>query len=279
MAAHHAFAFGQFFGTFDRRQAVDGFQLADVRPAVASRDVPRHSHEDAHFVFVVDGTYVTAAHGAPALCEAPTLVFNPAGTTHRDRFTSPHGRFFTVSISAASLTTTLDQYRLLDRPSVLAHASAGAIAGRLVAECARWDASAPLVAEGLCWELLASAQPHDRPQRVAPRWLWTARDLLRDLAGEEVTLSMVAATVGVHPIHLTRTFRRFFNCTPGEYLRRCRLERAGSLLRDAPLSLADVAVACGFADQSHFTRTFRGAFGVSPGAYRLRWRRRAGPPM
>lgn len=275
MPAHApTFAFGQFLGTFDRRRAVDGFELADVTPAVADREVPRHSHQDAHFVLVVDGVYVTTALGAPALCNAPTLVFNPAGTTHRDRFRSSRGRFFTVSVAPSSLAATLDQYRLLDQPTVLVEPQAVEIARRLVNECSSWDTAAPLLAEGSCWELLAAAQPHDRQQRVAPQWLWTARDLLRDLASEALNLSAIAAAVRVHPIHLTRTFRRFFKCTPGEYLRRCRLERATGLLRGSPLPLTEIALASGFADQSHFTRTFRAAFGIAPGAYRLQWQRR-----
>jgi AraC-like DNA-binding protein len=43
------------------------------------------------------------------------------------------------------------------------------------------------------------------------------------------------------------------------------------LLRDREMPLADVAITCGFADQSHFTRMFTRFVGVSPGA----WRRRA----
>ncbi len=265
------FSFGQFFGHVDRRRTLDGFQLADVTPAVADRQVPRHSHDDAHFVLVVAGRYVSSAHGAPTVCEAPTLIFNPAGTTHRDRFVSPHGRFFTVSVTGQTITSTLDHYRLLDRPSVIADPSALRRARQLVQECRRWDTTAPPVAEGACWELLASAQPCAARQRVAPAWLWTARDFLRDQAAEPVTLGMVATAVGVHPIHLTRTFRRFLRCTPGAYLRRCRLEGAAGLLRRSTRSLADIAVASGFADQSHLTRTFGLAFGITPGAYRQLW--------
>ncbi|MCY0854617.1 helix-turn-helix transcriptional regulator [Cupriavidus sp. D39] len=51
-----------------------------------------------------------------------------------------------------------------------------------------------------------------------------------------------------------------------------RLERARALLRDTALPLAQVAIACGFSDQSHFTHVFSRALGVSPG----NWRRRAG---
>jgi AraC family transcriptional regulator len=44
---------------------------------------------------------------------------------------------------------------------------------------------------------------------------------------------------------------------------------ARQLLRESALPLADIAVQCGFADQSHFTRVFSGRTGLSPG----RWRR------
>src|SRR5690606_17528067 len=119
---------------------------------------------------------------------------------------------------------------------------------RLAAECAAGPpAAAGLLAEGLCWELLAGAQPDGGQVHTAPGWLKTARDLLRDCAAADLRLHEVAALVGVHPIHLTRAFRRFFHCTPGDYLRRCRAERAAGLLRSTRLPLADVALAAGFA--------------------------------
>jgi transcriptional regulator GlxA family with amidase domain len=48
----------------------------------------------------------------------------------------------------------------------------------------------------------------------------------------------------------------------------CRVEAAKEKLRDGRLSLFDVAVACGFADQSHLTRVFTRVVGISPGVWR-----------
>ena len=78
----------------------------------------------------------------------------------------------------------------------------------------------------------------------------------------------IARELDVHPVHLARRFRRHFDTTPGDYLRRCRLDRARSLLRRSQASLADIASATGFTDQSHFTNAFRKTFGISPGAFR-----------
>jgi transcriptional regulator GlxA family with amidase domain len=74
---------------------------------------------------------------------------------------------------------------------------------------------------------------------------------------------------------MTRTFRAFERCTPGEYLIAARLRRAAELLSDARLPLAEVALASGFADQSHLGRRFRSGYGVTPGEYRRRTARHA----
>jgi hypothetical protein len=59
-------------------------------------------------------------------------------------------------------------------------------------------------------------------------------------------------------------FRRVFaNCSG-----RQRIALAKSLLRDDHMSLAEVALACGFSDQSHFTRCFSASVGMSPGMWR-----------
>ena len=54
----------------------------------------------------------------------------------------------------------------------------------------------------------------------------------------------------------------------GEYRRRRRLDYARRKLADPRLSLAEVAIDAGFADQSHLTRAFRRVTGVTPGQYR-----------
>jgi transcriptional regulator GlxA family with amidase domain len=51
-----------------------------------------------------------------------------------------------------------------------------------------------------------------------------------------------------------------------------RVKRAKDLLRGTGMSIADVAVACGFADQSHLTRVFTKAFRISPGAWQRQWK-------
>lgn len=83
-----------------------------------------------------------------------------------------------------------------------------------------------------------------------------------------LSVSAIAADVGVHPVHLARVFRRAWGCSPGELLRWRRTEEASRLLLRTRLPVADVAAAVGFVDQSHMTRAFHAAFGLTPGAWR-----------
>ena len=61
---------------------------------------------------------------------------------------------------------------------------------------------------------------------------------------------------------------RTMGVAPHNWLLTRRVEVAKEKLRDDRLSLSDVALACGFTDQSHLTRVFTRMVGVSPGAWR-----------
>jgi AraC-like DNA-binding protein len=55
-----------------------------------------------------------------------------------------------------------------------------------------------------------------------------------------------------HPVHLSREFPKYFDTTLGDYIRATKVQRAVALLPNPGLSLTDISLECGFADQSHF---------------------------
>ena len=113
---------------------------------------------------------------------------------------------------------------------------------------------------------------HDRRQRrggLAPWQLKRVTELMAGSLMEGPALSRLAAACGLSPRHFTRAFRQSTGIPPHRWLLKYRVQRAKALLRARTLSLADIALRCGFADQSHFTRVFSREVGSSPG----RWRR------
>lgn len=268
--------YGQFFGNYEARRRVAGFELAVMKPD-ATRTIERHTHEEAHFVLLLDGLYVSSAHGAPPIASGPTLVYNPPGTTHRDRFELKDGaltgRFFTLSISTEQLRTATEEAPLIERATNLTVAAGIELAQRIVRECRMWDRTSSAVTEALALELLALvSRSTPKADRTPPAWLRAAREMMLDRHAEHVSIGDVAATVRVHPVHLARVFRSFYACTPGDFLRQRRLERGATLLRETTHPISDVALSAGFVDQSHFTRAFKRAFGLTPAGFRRRAR-------
>ena len=95
-----------------------------------------------------------------------------------------------------------------------------------------------------------------------------AKELMSASLESDVTLGRLAAECGLSSRHFTRAFRLSTGMPPHRWFVRQRVERAKELLRTPSLSLVDVAVSSGFADQSHFTRAFKGVVGVTPGLWR-----------
>lgn len=103
---------------------------------------------------------------------------------------------------------------------------------------------------------------------LAPWQVRCATELITERLGEDISVSELATACGLSAGYFARAFKQSVGTAPHRYLLLQRVLRAKSLLRDPDRSLADIAIACGFVDQSHFTRIFTGIVGASPGAWR-----------
>lgn len=122
-------------------------------------------------------------------------------------------------------------------------------------------------------DLLKRHSPH------SPNWEkwsgglapWQARRaeelMLKNLAGD-LRLADLAQACELSLAHFSRSFRKTFGAPPYRWLQTRRIERAKALLAETGRPIAEIAVDCGFAEQSHFTKVFTGFVGVSPGAWR-----------
>jgi AraC family transcriptional regulator len=130
---------------------------------------------------------------------------------------------------------------------------------------------AALAVEALVMELLLSGVRRS-PLRSgpAPGWLLRVREMLYEHGTGHLTLADLARCAGRHPVQVSRQFRHHFGCTVSEYVRQVRIARAQILLSRGELSVAEIALTSGFADQSHFTNAFRRIAGMPPHRYRMR---------
>jgi transcriptional regulator GlxA family with amidase domain len=95
-----------------------------------------------------------------------------------------------------------------------------------------------------------------------------AKEFLAGHYADDVPLTGVARACGLSKGHFIKAFRISTGLTPYRWLQRYRVDRAKDLLCTPETAIADVAIACGFADQSHLTRVFSRIVGKSPAAWR-----------
>jgi AraC family transcriptional regulator len=103
---------------------------------------------------------------------------------------------------------------------------------------------------------------------LAPWQERRAKEILSANLDGRVMLREVARECGLSASHFSRAFHRTVGSAPHHWLLTHRIEVAKQKLRDRRLPLSEVALTCGFADQSHLTRVFTRLVGVSPGAWR-----------
>lgn len=234
-----------------------------------------HLHDRTCVATTLHGGFDSRMLGRSHWSRSGMLLTEPAGERHDNRF-GPGGASVLVVQPDGGRVELLEPFaKFLDSINHFTDLRVGQIAGRLRLEIEQPDEITPLAVEALGLELLATAARCYRSRQAfgaPPPWLARVRECLHDASAEGRRLADLAAIAGVHPGHLTRMFRRHFGCSVGAYLRGVRLDWAARELVARGDSLARIAAAAGFADQSHFTRTFRRRFGCTPGAYRARAR-------
>jgi AraC-like DNA-binding protein len=130
----------------------------------------------------------------------------------------------------------------------------------------------PLLIENLLLNIAAELTrlrtTRRRPVMGNRGWLEAVRERLTAEFRSPPSLATLAASVDVHPVYLCQAFRSAFGCSPGEFVRRQRVEHARVQLIHSDSDISAIALSTGFSDQSHFTRQFRSSVGLPPAKFR-----------
>lgn len=276
-----------------------GFERRDYPPA--TRALERGSNQHLIFVCLTNGWIVRESLGE--LVEFETypgcVAVVPAHTAVSWRW-SMRMSFsllrldvgFVERVAYSQFALRPHEYRLIlgERPYDAALTN---IAGVLTREVAHGEPGGGLYAESLAGVLAVHLLRHyaeradggaivERSQAAdggpsrfngkdsTPRAIAQALAFIHDNYGKELSLADIASAAHLSPFHLARLFKRLLGVSPHQYLIQLRVNSARWLLAAGcgERSLAGLASAVGFADQSHFTRHFKRVLGVTPRQFR-----------
>jgi len=228
-----------------------------------------HSHDDWELVLLLEGVVEDVRGPKKLRIDPSSLVGMPPGENHTPRILQ-RARWFEIRIQDEWMDRHKGCSEFIQSSSVLKQGAAVAIARRMHHEYLVGDSLAPLMMEGLLIELMVESARTVGCASLPglPGWLRRAQAFMQDNSSQLLGLDAIAQIANVHPAHLVREFRRYFRCTPCDYLRGIRVDKAKHMLAATDLALCEIALEVGFSHQSHFCRVFKSRVGLSPGEYR-----------
>ena len=110
--------------------------------------------------------------------------------------------------------------------------------------------------------------PEDKSE--IPKELAAVLEHFEKNLSEPISPSSLAKAASMSPVRFARLIKRIYRLSPIQFITKARITAASNLLRETSRSVAEIAISCGYYDQSAFTRAFRATTGQTPTLFRKR---------
>lgn len=235
---------------------------------------PGEIHAPLELTYVDKGTLHSVADGRDLLLEQGDLVIYGPNQWHM--------QYADVDMSPSYITVTFDlasEYpqELINRKFTIPQ-SAVPVLQRMLREMDRMDAySADMVICLLQQLLLELLREQTCPAGTKLRTtnavnseneiIRRAQQFISEHVREKLTVPLVARHVDVSPSYLTALFRKNLQISPGEYVRRIKLQESKQMIREDNMNFTEIAAALQYSTVHHFSRQFKDKFGITPTEY------------
>ncbi len=233
---------------------------------------PGEAQPMPELVYVDSGSLHAVADGQEILLEQGDMVLYGANqwhTQHADRSVTP--RLVTISFEAEGADLESLCNRRIHLPP-----KAVAILQEMLREQERMDNfSQDMLISLLQMLLLTLLRDEDsrvKSQQVAHlssenQMIRAAQQFVATHVMERLTVPLVAENVRISASYLTALFHKHLQISPGEYIRRMKLQKSKLLIREGKMNFSEIAKALEYSTVQHFSRQFKQMFGMTPSEY------------
>ncbi len=243
----------------------NGVIISTTHYSVEECNQGMHYHENPHICFLLQGEDIESRNNLSYQRKTGDIYFYYAGETHASISRKRISKNTNIEFGKTFLGKYEFSESQIDR-AVKDNLEAKFLILKMQQEMLIDDNCSQLTIETLLLNLInySKKSSHQSP----PKWVQLVDDLLNDKWNQQITLQELSMATEKHPITISKHFRKYFSCTLGEYLRKLKIDKSIPLIKNSRMSLTEIALHCGFADQSHFTRNFKQMTGFSPKEFR-----------
>ncbi|MBK1897770.1 helix-turn-helix domain-containing protein [Chryseobacterium paridis] len=257
---------GEFFGQTNETLDFGGLTFTDTE--YTHSYVDWHYHENAYFTFLLQGNVTEGNKKEVYECTPGTLLYHCWEDSHYNIKPDVFTRGFHIEVSKdwfenhEILKDSIEGSINIKDPAIKL------LTYQIFKETKLNDFHTELSVHQLLLCIFNQTNKHSQNPEKNPVWVRRINELLHESFTEKLNLTQLAQILDIHPMHLSRDFHKYFQCNLGEYIRKLKVNKSLDFLHNNNESLTDIALECGFSDQSHFIRCFRENIGITPLKYR-----------
>ena len=257
----------------DRQIRIDGIYTFFYQEREQGFIFSGEEHPMPELTYVDQGELHTVADGQDILLKQGELAFKGPHQWHMDYAdmgVAPRYVTITFDLEGVDITPLLNR-------KFTANQQAVSLIQQMLREQERMDAwSADMILSHLTALVLNMLRHADGPDSKlkASNSVHSENEIIRRAqqyisthVREKLSVPLVAKMVDVSPSYLTALFHKNLQISPGEYIRRIKLQESKQMIRSGSMNFTEIAAALQYSTVHHFSRQFKDKFGITPSEY------------
>ena len=222
-----------------------------------------HSHENVHLSLILQGGNLESRKGNDNQVLPGKIIAYNQGEVHRNRFTAFPSKNLNLEFEDDFFSKNdlyFNNLALNEGENLNAYLDLIRIYNELKINDSYTSPSIDLSIQSLFTNNIISNRK--------PNWLNQLKEIVEDRWNEFVSLDDLALQLNVHKVTISKYFKKYYNESLGDYMRKVKIRRALSYLFNTDASITEIAYLCGFSDHSHMIRVFKMYLGYNPKSIR-----------
>lgn len=252
---------GEFYGTHYQRTTFDNIVMTDTE--YTHRKVDWHRHENPYFTYLLQGKLFESNKKESYYLEPGSLLFHNWQDAHYNIKPEELTRGFHIELNENWFLNYDINISNFEGSINIKSPLTKNLMNKVFMESKTNDAYSNVAIESLLIALFGTIKETQKISAKKPEWVSTLQELFLE-EQMDYSLNHLSSILGIHPIHLSREFNRYFGSSLGNYIRLLKINQAFCLIAANKLSMTEICYKCGFYDQSHFISSFKRIYNTTP---------------